>query len=99
MKNLFCFDIRISVQVEKELRQNFTHSELVQFYKQIEHLPAFQIVYQLSEEKRIDKYRKLGLKTGDAKITAFCEQEKIKVLVSENRHFLRVLSKRPCQVT
>ena len=39
-------------------------------------------------------YRKFGLKTGDAMIAAFCQQEGIDVFISENRHFLRELPQR-----
>ena len=52
-------------------------------------LSNFHIIYQIPGEEILDEYRRLGLKLGDAKIAAFCEEEKIDVFVTENRHFLQ----------
>ncbi len=55
---------------------------------------TIHIVYQSSDDQILSLYRQLGLKTGDAMIAAFCEQEAIDVLISENRHFLHELPKK-----
>ena len=96
LKNLFLFNVKISAQIEKEVRQNLTLYEIHKFYRQISLLSKFEIVCNPLDDNLVDKYRQLGLKTGDAKIAAFCEQEHIQIFVSENRHFLEKLSERPC---
>ena len=92
------FDIRICAQVEKELRNNVSESEFRHFYAQVEPLSTFHIVYQSPAEKLLSVYRQLGLKTGDAKIAAFCEQEEIEIFVTENRHFLQELPERSFEI-
>jgi len=96
LKNLFLFKVKISAQIEKEVRQNLSVCEIRNFYRQISMLAEFEIVCKPLNHNFVDKYRQLGLKTGDAKIAAFCEQEDIQIFVSENRHFLEKLSERPC---
>lgn len=91
--NLFLFDVRISDQVERELWNNFHESELKLFYEQAELLPSFNIIYQNSSEVLMRKYHQIGLKFGDAKIAAFCEEERIDFLITENRHFLNNIPK------
>ena len=36
----------------------------------------------------------MGLKLGDAKIAAFCEEQGIDFFITENRHFLQHLTER-----
>jgi len=98
LKHLFQFDVRISAQVDRELRINLTEKEFHQFYELIGLLTTFHIVYQPPADTLLTLYRQFGLKTGDAKIAAFCEQENIEIFVSENRHFLQKLPKRSFEV-
>ena len=88
----------ISVQVERELRKNLTEQEFRQFYDLIGLLSTVHIVYQFPDDQLLAYYRQLGLKTGDAKIAAFCEQAAIDILVSENRHFLEELPNRSFEI-
>ena len=88
--------MKIPAQIEKEIRQNFTVDEIRKFYRQVSSLTEFEIVYKPLDNNLVDKYRQFLLKTGDAKIAAFCEQEHIQIFVSENRHFLEKLSEVPC---
>ena len=98
LKNLYQFEVRLSVQVERELRKNLSPNEFRQFYELLGEVPTIQIVYQHPDEKLLQLYRHFGLKTGDAMIAAFCEQEQIDILVSENRHFLQELPERSFEI-
>jgi predicted nucleic acid-binding protein len=98
LKNLFQFNVRISVQVEKELRNNISHIELKEFYSLIKLLTYFDIVYQQPNTEIFNKYQELGLKTGDAIIAEFCFSENIEILISENRHFLQQLPHQPFEI-
>ena len=98
LKNLFQFDAKISIQVERELRENLTKNEFHKFYDLIGLTSTVHIIYQPTDDRPLAFYRQLGLKTGDAKIAAFCEQEGIEILISENRHFLEELPKHSFQI-
>jgi|APSaa5957512622_1039677.scaffolds.fasta_scaffold87226_1 hypothetical protein len=98
LKNLFRFDVRLSAQVEKELRRNITKPELKEFYSLIALLPGFEIVYQKSEEAIFQQYRTLGMGIGDALIASFCHTEGIEIFISENRHFVRELPKQSYEI-
>ena len=98
LKNLFQFDVLICDQVERELRNNFSESELKQVYDQIILLSNFHIIYQIPGEEALGEYRRLGLKLGDAKIAAFCEEEEIDVFITENRHFLQNIKDRSFKI-
>ena len=87
LKNIFQFDVSISVQVVKELRNNISSSELKEFFLLIDQLSNFEIVYQQPAQGIFENYQQLGLKKGDALIAAFCKAENIEILISENRHF------------
>lgn len=96
--NLFLFNVRISDQVVRELWNNFTELELKLFYEQAELLPSFHISYQKPAEVLMKNYQQLGLKFGDAKIAAFCEEDGIDFLITENRHFLQHLTERSFKI-
>ncbi len=98
LKNLFRFKVYISAQVEKELRNNISPSELKDFYRLIVPLSEFEIVYQQPDQAIFEEYGKLGLKTGDALIAAFCKGEVVEILISENRHLLQQLPKQPFEI-
>jgi predicted nucleic acid-binding protein len=98
LKNLFQFDVFISAQVEKELRNNISSSELKEFFSLIDPLSHFEIVYQEPEQGIFENFQQLGLKTGDALIAAFCNSENVEIMISENRHFLQQLQKRPFEI-
>lgn len=98
LQNLFQFDVRICEQVERELWNNFADWELKLFYEQAELLSSFSIVYQMSSKILLKKYQIMGLKLGDAKIAAFCEEEGIDFFITENRHFLQYLTKRSFKI-
>lgn len=91
VQHLFQFDVSISFQVERELQKNLTEEEFREFYDLIELVSTIHISYQSPDEQLLSQYRQLGLKTGDAMIAAFCEQEAIEIFISENRHFLQEL--------
>ena len=99
MKNLFQFDVSIPTQVEQELRNNLTEFEFRQLYAIISLLTTFHIIYHPPADYLLTRYRQFGLKTGDAKIAAFCEEEHIDILVSENRHFYQELQSPLIQIT
>jgi len=99
LQNLFRFDVLICDQIERELRNNFSESELKQVYDQIKLLSNFHIIYQIPDEELLAEYQRFGLKLGDAKIAAFCDQEEIDVFVTENRHFLQNIKNRSFKIT
>ena len=98
LKHLFRFEVCLSEQVERELRRNLAASEFRRFYELVGMLPTFFVAYQPVDDDILQLYRVFGLKTGDAKIAAFCEQERIKLFISENRHFLRELPERTFEI-
>jgi len=98
LQNLFQFNVQICDQIERELRNNFSKTELNLFYQQIASLSNFQIKYQIPIDKFLMEYHGFGLKMGDAKITAFCEQEAIEFFITENRHFLQNLPGRSFRI-
>ena len=98
LKHLFRFEVSLPEQVERELRRNLAASEFRRFYELIGMLPSFSVAYQPVHDDILQLYRRFGLKTGDAKIAAFCEQEGIELFVSENRHFLRELPERSFEI-
>ena len=98
LKSLFLFDVSLCFQVERELRKNLAEHEFRQFYDPVGLLPTLSISYQPIGEQIIAHYRQFGLKTGDALIAAFCEQEAVEILISENRHFLKELPTRTFEI-
>ena len=87
---------------QPKLTENYgsilTEKEFHQLYELIGLLSTFHVVYQPPADTLLTLYRQFGLKTGDAKIAAFCEQENIEIFVSDNRHFLQKLPKRSFEV-
>lgn len=98
LENLFHFNVRLCAQVERELQRNLTREEFRKFYDLLGLLTTMSIVYQPPDEQLLLLYQALGLKTGDAIIAAFCEQEQIDLFISENRHFLQELPNRSFQI-
>lgn len=98
LEHLFRFEASISLQVERELRKNLTTTEFRAFYDLVGLLSTFHISYQSPDEELLSLYRQLGLKTGDAIIATFCEQESIDIFISENRHFLQELPQRSFEI-
>ena len=80
--------IRINELIIKEVLRNVSEQLKKEFYAL---LLRSNVV--LRKEKLpmalFDKYRQKGLKKGDVVVASFCESEKAKYLVTENRHFLK----------
>lgn len=85
-------------QVLLELKANLTDSELRRLFYLMKQFSK-QVVIQWGKvnSETIHKYQSLGCKLGDAAIAAHLEELGIKVLVTENRHFLEELEDLPFQ--
>jgi predicted nucleic acid-binding protein len=98
LKNLYKFNISISAQIEKEIRNNISLSELNEFYQLLNPLANFEIVYEQPDPAIVELYQNMGLKKGDALIAAFCYSTDISIFLSENRHFLQQLQKQSFEI-
>lgn len=89
--NLIKFEIIIPNQIRIELERNLPSQMLDQFYAIIGQL-GIVLNYEKVPESYIQDFEKKGLKKGDAVIGGFAEWQKVDVIVSDNRDFLRGLA-------
>jgi predicted nucleic acid-binding protein len=83
-------------QVLQELQANLTNDELRELFILLKQFPEQIIIrWDKAEMKTIRKYQNLGCKLGDAVLSAHLEELEIKVLITENRHFLRDIKDLP----
>ncbi len=97
MDSLRLFSVKLSRQVEKEVRRNLDPSGNREFYTLLNALPSVEISYDEPPALLIAQYKQ-WLKGGDIEIAAFCEWQAIDLFVSENRHFLRTIPALPFEV-
>lgn len=85
------FDVIMPDQVRRELERNLSDADMKQFYR---FLLGFgvRIDYSPVPQPIIDAFEEKGLKKGDAEIAAFCELNRVDVIISGNRDFLRGLA-------
>ena len=90
-------NIFICRSIVNEVQRNLIALYLKQFYEFLSSMVSVDEDYLVPFELGA-KYEGLGLKPGDAFITAYAEHVKANLLVSENRHFLSRRSDLPFRV-
>lgn len=86
------FVVVVPRQLLKELGLNLTEDELRSFYQLINQHPEFiEVSWNLAPTERVRYFEMQGCRKGDAVIAAHAEVLGVKVIVSENRQFLRTL--------
>lgn len=90
--------IHVPLQVMKELHRNLTRRELRKVFGALEAAQECRIDYAPGEAARVLHWEQLGAKKGDAVIVAQLEAARVRVLVSENRHFLSEVEGLPFEV-
>lgn len=89
--NLDKFDVIVPDQIRAEVARNLSAQDMKQFYHfLLQH--GVTIDFAPVPDNYIVAFEQKGLKKGDAEIGAFCEWRQVKVIVSENRDFLRGLA-------
>lgn len=77
-------------QVLVELQVNFSPQEYQRFWQLINVYSArIEISWDPAPIDRLDRYRRLGCRRGDAAVAALTEHVGAEALVTENREFLR----------
>lgn len=83
-------------QVLCELQANLTESELRALFRLLRKYPNRVLIHwEKAKRDTISKYQSLGCKLGDAALAAHLEELGVKVLITENRHFLEELKDLP----
>jgi hypothetical protein len=78
--------------VQEVLRNLFTPNQVRRFYQLFRHPDIARIIDEPVPVELVNKYVDMGLNyKGDAFIGAFAEWQNVEYLISNNRHFLRVL--------
>jgi hypothetical protein len=91
--------VKLPRQVLLELRANLLKEELKELFRLWRYYPdRVEIRWEQVGTALIEKYQQLGCKLGDAAVSAHLEAMGIKILVSENRHFLEEISGLPFRV-
>ena len=99
-ENIFCerilesltqFDVILPNQIRDELERNLPEAYLKRFYR-IVYKTEVYLNYEQVPQSYVTMFEEKGLKKGDVIIGGFCEWQKIDVIVSDNRDFLRGLS-------
>jgi predicted nucleic acid-binding protein len=93
LQNLKAFQVIIPDQIRAELERNLNSEDLKAFYTIAQQYDTIDIDFAKVPQKRIEKYKKKGLKKGDTEIAAFCEWRVVKIIVSDNRDFLTLMRK------
>ena len=89
--NLSRFNVIIPNQVRMEVERNLSQKYVKRFYN-IALKSGIEFNFERVPELYITMFESKGLKKGDAIIGGFGEWQKIDILVSDNRDFLRGLS-------
>lgn len=90
LQNLRTFHVIIPRQVLAELQVNLAPEEYQRFWQLINAYSArIEISWDPAPIERLNLYRRLGCRRGDAAVAALTEQVGAEVLVTENREFLR----------
>ena len=96
LDKLRMFRVIIPRQVLFELQVNLSPQEYQQFWQLINAYPAqIEVSWDPAPQDRLDRYRQLGCRKGDAAVAALTEHVEAEVLVRENRELLRDVSNLP----
>ena len=83
-------------QVLRELQANLSEDELKALFRLVMKYSRQVIVrWEKAKMGTISRYRNLGCRLGDAALAAHLEELGVKVLVTENRHFLEEIEDLP----
>jgi predicted nucleic acid-binding protein len=83
-------------QVLYELQANLTESELRALFRLLKKYSKRVLIHwEKAKMETISKYKSLGCKLGDAALATHLEELEVKVLITENRHFLEELKNLP----
>ncbi len=86
-------------QIIRELHNNLQPDEVHELFSLFHRYPnRIRINWRTTNLPLIEKFQQLGCRLGDAAVAAHLEEERIKTLVSENRHFLSELPNLPFRV-
>lgn len=90
--------IFLPLRVLRELTNTLSNEEISDIFKALHKAVEFRQEFAETPLERIQFWESRGAKKGDAVICASLESADVKVLVSENRHFLLQISDLPFQV-
>ncbi len=83
-------------QILQELQANLSENEITTLFRLLSRFPGrLRISWDKTSPQIISKYQREGCKLGDAVIAAHLEELDIKILVSENRDFLKEIRNLP----
>jgi predicted nucleic acid-binding protein len=83
-------------QILQELQANLSEDEIRILFRLLSRIPhRLKINWEKAHQDTIAKYQRLGCRLGDAVIAAHLEELGIKILISENRNFLRKVKELP----
>jgi predicted nucleic acid-binding protein len=94
-------ELRICIprQIIRELQSNLRPREVHELFGLFKRYPdRVRFSWKTTTLASIEKFQRLGCKLGDATVAAHLEEEGVKVLVSENRHFLAEIHGLPFRV-
>lgn len=99
LEKLRAFTVIIPRQVLVELQVNLSPQEYQEFWQLINAYPArIEISWDPAPQDRLDRYRRLGCRRGDAAVAALTESIGAEALVTENREFLRDVPDLPFRI-
>ena len=77
-------------QILRELQANLSEAELTALFRLLNEIPdRVKLNWRKVRLESIRKYQRLGCRLGDAAVAGHLDELKVRVLVTENRHFLR----------
>jgi predicted nucleic acid-binding protein len=99
LERIGSFAVVIPRQILKELNVNLTEEETQDLYLLInQHPEVIEVNWELAPAARVKFFEEQGCRKGDAVIAAHAEALGVKIIVSENRQFLRTLSNFPIDI-
>jgi hypothetical protein len=82
--------IAVPRQILQELQANLSEAELTALFRLLGEIPdCVRLSWRKVRPESIRKYLRLGCRLGDAAVASHLDEFKVRVLVTENRHFLR----------
>jgi len=82
--------VAVPRQILRELQANLSDAELAALFRLLGEVPdRVKLSWRKVRPESIRKYQRLGCRLGDAAVAGHLDELKVRVLVTENRHFLR----------
>jgi predicted nucleic acid-binding protein len=99
LERIGSFSVVIPRQLLKELNINLSEEESRDFYQLInQHPEIIEVNWEPASAPRVKFFEQRGCRKGDAVIAAHAEALGVKIIVSENRQFLRTLTDLPIRI-